>query len=130
MGGSAPSANGSWVIPWTAGGIKWMSLSYDLGKSFPHTIHAELDMSKFTEADRTAYIEKVKAIPLMKVTENSDNTIEGYRIASFKSNNDDKAWMEGLTFGDSYYYIKYELPLTTFSATASVHIFWVKVTIV
>lgn len=130
--GAAPSANGSWVIPWTAGGIKWMSYFYDLGKSAPHTINAELDLAKFTEADRTAYIGKVKAIPLMKVTAESDQTIQGYRIATFKSNNNDESWGDNLDFGESYYYIKYECPITSTAAlgSASVHIIWVKVTIV
>jgi hypothetical protein len=130
--GAAPSSNGGWVIPWTAGGIKWMSYFYELGKTAPHTINAELDMTKFTDADRAAYIAKVKNIPLMKVKSDSDQTIEGYRIALFESNNDDDSWDDNLTFGDSYYYIKYNLPLTSYgaSSSAAVHIIWVKVTIV
>jgi hypothetical protein len=58
--------------------------------------------------------------------------VGGYRLVSFESNNDDESWDDNLDFGESYYYIKYDCPMSTIGAltSASLHIIWVKVTIV
>jgi hypothetical protein len=127
VGASSPGSSG-WVIPWTAGGIKYMSLVTELGKSFAHTCSVELDLTKFSDNDRQAYLNQVKAIPYMKVTVEYTQDIDGMSITSFKSNNNNDALGEGLTFGDSYYYIKYEY--YSFGSSCSLSIVWVKMTIV
>jgi hypothetical protein len=131
LGASSPGSSG-WVIPWTAGGIEYMSLVTELGKSFAHTYSAKLDLTKFSDDDRQAYFANVKAIPYMKVTEEYTQDIAGISITSFESNNNDDALSAGLTFGDSYYYINYEY--YSFSSSSgsncSLSIIWVKVTIV
>jgi hypothetical protein len=124
LGGSSPGSSG-WVIPWTAGGIKWMSLFYDLGKTFPHTRTVELDPAKFSDADRQAYFAQVRAIPYMKVK--SDSNVEGF--VNFESNNNDDALSAGLTFGESYYYVGYDY-YSYLGGMCRLTVYWVRVTIV
>jgi hypothetical protein len=122
----------SWIIPWTASGIKYKSWFYELGKTYPHTYHIELDQTKFTDAERRAYYAKVKAVPYMKVKTDSDVGTD-YRSVSFRANNNDDALSAGLTFGDSWYYISYDFNLSAIgssSGSCRLYIFWVKVTIV
>ncbi len=81
---------------------------YELGDSGPHTWTAELDPAAFNDADRTAYFNRVKQVPYMKVKEDTDLSNDYMRTVYFKSNNNDDALWDGEFGFERYFYISYD----------------------
>jgi hypothetical protein len=82
LGGWA-AASQTWVIPWTAGGINYMTMWYEFrnGARILHTYDVNLDMTAFTDAQRIAYFAQVKAIPDMAVKTDVDTDSQTFRDA-------------------------------------------------
>ena len=131
--GEWAAAAQTWVIPWTAGGVNYMTMWYAFrnGTRVLHTYDIDLDQTAFTDAQRTAYFAQVKAIPDMSVKQDYDTgNPDTYRSVVFKGNNHTDH--PSLTFGDSYYYIDYDFNLSSINGSpflCRLKIAWVKVTI-